>query len=102
MTVREYITDKFLSFGVELSSADIFELCRPMYDDEDVAQNWGKVQLNICKFIPSLLARPTSVSEGGVSMAWDKDAIKDYYTFLCSELNMPNKFEPAIKFVKLR
>lgn len=102
MTIREYITDKFLSFGIELSASDMIELCRSMDGDDQVEPNWNKVQFNICKFIPSLLARPTSMSEGGMSMAWDKGAIKEYYAFLCAELNLPNKLEPTIKFISLR
>lgn len=103
MTIKEYITDKFSSLGIQLSSADIFELCLWLDSSQEVTtDNLPAAKLNICKFIPSLLARPTSISEGGMSMSWDKGAIKDYYTVLCAELGVRNKTEPTVKFISLR
>lgn len=103
MTIKEYITDKFSSLGIQLSAADIFELCLSLDSLHEVTiYNLPLVKINICKFIPSLLARPTSISEGGMSVAWDKGAIREYYTVLCAELNLRNRTEPTVKFISLR
>ena len=102
MTIQEFIIGRFKSFGVSLSEADLLEMCISL--DSSMAvdpSNLRSVNVAICKFIPSLLARPTSISEGGVSISWDKNTIKEYYNAQCKDLRLPNSLKPTVKFIQL-
>lgn len=102
MTVRDFITGRFKSFGINLSEADLLEICISLDSSaEATSSNLRSVNVAICKFIPSLLARPTSINEGGVSISWDKNTIKEYYNTLCKDLGLQNSFQPTIKFTRL-
>lgn len=57
-------------------------------DDEITQENMIEVNKAMAVFIPSLLARPTSVNESGFSISWDKDGIKAYYSLLCKQLGI--------------
>ncbi len=102
MTIGEFITGRFISFGVRLSEADLLEMCISLDVSAAVdASNLRSVNIAICKFMPSLLARPSSMSEGGVSNSWDKNAMKEYYKTLCKELGLPNSLQPSVRFIQL-
>ena len=86
MTVNEYISQKFQSFGINLSEADLLDMCLNANisgEDEMNKDCHGRVSVAIAKFIPSLLLRATSISESGFSMSWDIKGVKDYYSYLC-------------------
>lgn len=101
MTVKEFITGRFQSFGISLSEADLLEICIALdMRAEMTSSTLRSVSVAICKFIPSLLARPASISEGGVSISWDKNTIKEYYNTLCKELGLPSSLRPTVKFTK--
>ena len=88
MTVNEYISQKFQSFGINLSEADLFDMCLNADvngEDEMNEDCRGRVFIAIAKFIPSLLLRATSISESGFSMSWNIQGIKYYYYFLCKQ-----------------
>lgn len=58
MTVNEYISQKFQSFGINLSEADLFDMCLNADvngEDEMNEDCRGRVFIAIAKFIPSLL-----------------------------------------------
>lgn len=52
------------------------------------SENKRDVEIAIAGFIPQLLLRPKSVSEGGVTISFDTQAIKDYYAFLCKKYDL--------------
>lgn len=86
MTVKGYIQQKFQSFGIQLSEADLLDMClnsKISGEDEMNEDYHGRISVAIAKFIPSLLLRATSISESGFSMSWNIQGIKDYYSFLC-------------------
>lgn len=100
MTVNDYIQQKFQTFGIQLSEADLLDMCldsKISGEDEMNQDCYDRVSVAIAKFIPSLLLRATSISEDGCSMSWNIQGIKDYYFFLCSEYNLPNKLGSKIQ-----
>ena len=94
MTVNEYISQKFQSFGINLSEADLFDMClnaKISGEDEMNEDCQTRVSVAIAKFIPSLLLRATSISESGFSMSWDIKGIKDYYSWLCKQYGLKDE-----------
>lgn len=84
MTVRDYIEQKFSSYGT-LSEADVleFSLNTNLSPDEEVSKEiLPEVELGMIGLISSLL-RPTSVTESGFSISWDKGGLRRYYLYLC-------------------
>lgn len=94
MTVNDYIKQKFQTFGIQLSEADLLDMCLNINvkgEDEIDQDTISRVLYSIAKFIPSLLLRATSISESGFSMSWNIQGIKDYYSFLCKEYGLKDK-----------
>ena len=72
MKARDYIKQKFQTFGINLSEADLLDMClnsKISGEDEMNEDNRMRVSVAIAKFIPSLLLRATSISESGFSMS---------------------------------
>lgn len=104
MTVNDYILQKFQTFGVNLSEADLFDIClnaKISGEDEMNKDCYDRVSVAIAKFIPSLLLRATSISESGFSMSWDIQGIKDYYSFLCKQYGLKDELgnKPKVTFL---
>ena len=104
MTVNEYISQKFQSFNIQLSEADLLDMClNSKISGEDEMNNdcYDRVSVAIAKFIPSLLLRATSISESGFSMSWDIKGIKDYYSFLCKQYGLTDELtdKPKVTFL---
>lgn len=94
MTIGGYIKSKFQSFGITLSEADIFDIARGELIDNDITSEAAdRVAEGIVRFIPSLLLRPKSISEGGMGLSYDTKAIKEYYSMMCRRMNLPNELE---------
>lgn len=103
MTVKEYISSKFQSFGIQVSEADLLDmfLTANVSPDDEVTSTGG-ISVAIAKFIPSLLLRATSISESGFSMSWDIDGIKDYYSLLCRQYGLKDELndnKPKIRML---
>lgn len=104
MTVNEYISQKFQSFGINLSEADLFDMCLNADvngEDEMNKDCRGRVFVAIAKFIPSLLLRATSISESGFSMSWNIQGVKDYYSWLCKQYGLKDELsnKPKVTFL---
>ena len=105
MNVREYISSKFQSFGIQLSEADLLDMslnARKGLDEEVSQVNIGAVSVAVARFIPSLLLRATSISESGFSMSWNIQGIKDYYSLLCRQYGLKDELndnKPKISFL---
>lgn len=103
MTVNEYISQKFQTFGIQLSEADLLEMCinaNISGEDEMDEDCQTRVSVAIAKFIPSLLLRATSISESGFSMSWNIEGIKQYYSFLCKQYGLKDELsnKPKVSF----
>lgn len=104
MTVKDYISQKFQTFGINLSEADLLEISLSSGisgEDEIDTSNIGLVSVAMTKFIPSLLLRATSISENGFSMSWDIKGIKEYYSFLCKKYGLEDILsdKPKVRFL---
>ena len=104
MTVNDYISQKFQTFGINLSEADLLEISLSSEvsgEDEMGPSNIGLVSVAMAKFIPSLLLRATSISESGFSMSWNIQGIKDYYSFLCKQYGLKDELgnKPKVTFL---
>lgn len=109
MTVDDYIRDKFQTFGVTVSKADLLEmsLSSGINGEEELnSGNIGLVSVSMVGFIPSLLLRATSksVSENGhsKSQSWDISGIKQYYAFLCKKYGLDDELNtdnPKVRFL---
>lgn len=94
MTINDYIQQKFQTFGVQLSEADLLDMCLSgnVNGEDEMNQDCHTyVSVAIAKFIPSLLLRATSISESGFSMSWNIQGIKDYYSFLCKKYGLKDE-----------
>ena len=104
MTVNDYIQKKFQTFGINLSEADLWDMClnsKISGEDEMNEDCYGRVSVAIVKFIPSLLLRATSISESGFSMSWNIQGIKDYYSWLCKQYGLKDELsnKPKVTFL---
>lgn len=102
MTVNEYISQRFQTFGIQLSEADLLDMClnsKINGEDEMNEDCHVRVSVGIAKFIPSLLLRATSISESGFSMSWNLQGIKDYYSFLCKKYGLKDELSNKPKVI---
>ena len=105
MTVQEYISGKFQSFGIQLSEADLLDMslsAQKEMNDEMNQDCIGSVSVAMARFIPSLLLRATSVNESGLSMSWNTQGIKDYYSMLCRQYGLKDQLndnKPEIRML---
>lgn len=105
MNVRDYISGKFQSFGVQVSEADLLDMSLNAHVDieDDVdADVIDNISVAIARFIPSLLLRATSISESGFSMSWNTQGVKDYYSLLCKKYGLKDELndnKPKIRIL---
>ena len=104
MTVNEYISQRFQTFGIQLSEADLLDMClnsKINGEDEMNEDCYGRVSVAMAKFIPSLLLRATSISESSFSMSWNLEGIKQYYSFLCKQYGLKDELtdKPKVTFL---
>lgn len=104
MKIKDYIAQKFQSFGYSLSEAELLDIslsAKVSGEDEMNSESHIRVSVAIAKFIPSLLLRATSVSESGFSMSWDTKGIREYYSLLCRKYGIEDELnkKPKITFL---
>ena len=105
MNVRQYISDKFQSFGIQVSEADLLDMslnAKTDVDDDVTVNGLDAISVAIARFIPSLLLRATSISESGFSMSWNIQGIKDYYYLLCKQYGLKDELndnKPKIRIL---
>jgi len=103
MTISEYIKQKFQTFGIDLSEADLLDISLgSSFDqaDEVSKDNHDIVTVSIVQFIPNLLLRATSFTENKLSMSWDIDGMKAFYSMKCAEYGIEDKMNknPTVTF----
>lgn len=105
MIVRDYISSKFQSFGIQVSEADLLDMslnARVNTEDDIDADVIDNISVAIARFIPSLLLRPTSINESGFSMSWNTQGVKDYYSLLCKKYGLKDELndnKPKIRIL---
>lgn len=100
MTISDYIKQKFQTFGIQLSEADLLDVGETG-EGEVNEDNKDRINVAIVKFIPSLLLRATSISESGFSMSWNIQGIKDYYSWACKQYGLKDELsnKPKVTFL---
>lgn len=94
MKAVQFISDKVKAFGISISEADLVEvkLNTGLTDESDVTEDiMPTVAYGLTFIIPQLLARPRSISEGGVSVSWDTKGLRDYYSLLCKQYGIKDE-----------
>lgn len=104
MTINDYIGQRFQTFGIQVSEADLLDMCLDAKingEDEINEDCHTRVAVAIAKFIPSLLLRATSISESGFSMSWNIQGVKDYYSWLCKQYGLKDELsnKPKCSFL---
>ena len=105
MNVRDYISSKFQSFGIQVSEADLLDMslnAKVAIDDDVMSDNVDSISVAIARFIPSLLLRPSSINESGFSMSWNTQGVKDYYSLLCKKYGLKDELndnKPKIRIL---
>nr|DAR85292.1 MAG TPA: hypothetical protein [Caudoviricetes sp.] len=105
MSIKEYISTKFQSFGIQVSEADLLDMslnARVNIEDDVDADVIDNISVAIARFIPSLLLRPTSINESGFSMSWNTQGVKDYYSLLCKKYGLKDELndnKPKIRIL---
>lgn len=94
MTTHEYIKEKFGSFGIQVSNADLFDI----HPSDEILTDTRDINVSIVKFIPQLLARP-NISENGFSISWDRKAIMEYYNLMCKRYGLKNELIAKVTFL---
>lgn len=104
MTIKDYLTSKFEALGVFLNASNFAdcEIYGLDIEEEVSESNIKQVRYYMAKgLFPELLLRPMSKSEIGISVSYDRQAMMDYYLFLCKTLGIKNELEekPTVKFL---
>lgn len=104
MTASDYIAQKFQTFGIQLSEADLLDisLSSTISGEDEMNQDCHvRVSVAIAKFIPSLLLRAQSIGESGFSMSWNIEGIKQYYSFACKQYGLKDELnvKPKVTFL---
>lgn len=105
MNIKDYISSKFQSFGIQVSEADLLDMslnAKVAIDDDVMSDNVDSISVAIARFIPSLLLRPSSINESGFSMSWNTQGVKDYYSLLCKKYGLKDELndnKPKIRIL---
>lgn len=104
MIVKEYISQRFRTFGIQLTNADLLDMCMSsdvgMEDEMDKCL-MKRVNVFMADFIPTLLLRATSINESGFSMSWNIQGIKEYYAYLCKKYGLRNELDTDKAKIKI-
>ena len=91
MTIRDYVREKLNLWNVDLSDTMLeIELAKLNLSGNEAVKADTSTDLFFYNIIPDVLLRPTSISEGGYSVSFDRKAVEEYYLFLCKKLNKNN------------
>lgn len=91
MTIGEYIQDKFSNWSVEYSDGMVAaELARVNLVPSDTITNDINLDTFFYNVIPDIISMPSSISEGGYSISYDKTALLKYYSMLARKLGKPD------------
>lgn len=91
MTVGEYIKEQLSAWSVSFSDAFVeIELARLGMSASETITGESNTDLFFYNVIPTILSTPKSVSEGGYSISYDKEAMTIFYKVLSKRLGLPN------------
>ncbi|NML70034.1 hypothetical protein HHL23_09495 [Chryseobacterium sp. RP-3-3] len=91
MTIGGYIQEKFSNWSVEYSDGMVAaELARVNLDPSDTITNDISLDTFFYNIFPDIISMPSSISEGGYSISYDKAALLKYYSMLARRLGKPD------------
>ena len=104
MTALEFISQKVGAFGITVSEADLLDvkMNTGLTDESEVTEDtMPTVALGLAIIIPQILAHPSNISEGGVSVSWDRRGLLDYYSLLCRQYGIKDELsdKPQVTFL---
>lgn len=93
MTIGEYIQEKMLLWSVEYSDELIsLELSRVGLNSSETITEKTNIDSFFYNVIPDIISMPSSISEGGLSISYDKAALLKYYSMVAKRLGKPDLF----------
>jgi len=91
MTIGEYIQEKFSLWSVEYSDGMVAaELARVSLNPSDIITNEINLDNFFYNVIPDIINMPSSISEGGYSISYDKTVLLKYYSMVARKLGKPD------------
>ncbi|ASK29730.1 hypothetical protein CEY12_06250 [Chryseobacterium sp. T16E-39] len=91
MTIGDYIKEKLSTWSVEFSDDLIaLELSRLNLVSSDTITGETNLDKFFYTIIPDLISMPSSISEGGFSIGYDKPSLLKYYSMLARKLGLPD------------
>jgi hypothetical protein len=94
MTNKEYLTLQLGKFGVTPDEIALLLVERNIDGDAMVIDTIA-LKTAVYYQIPAMLAAVHDVSEGGYSVKWNYAGIKAWYSWLASELGLPDNLTVA-------
>lgn len=99
MTIGEYISEKFRLWGLagvstEMISAEATRVGLRAEEEYNASVS-DKISLFFYHILPEMLLAPSSLSEGGTSVSFDRKALEQYYSLLSQKLGLPNLLPSA-------
>lgn len=93
MTNREYLTATLSKFSLTENDVELIAINQEIYLDEDVSdvKSLKTAIYNEFSFVLPL----ANVSEGGLSISWNFEAVKKYYSLLAQELGLDDVLNDA-------
>lgn len=93
MTIGEYIQEKFNLWSVEYSEAMVnIEVARIGLSASEIMSETTNLDNFFYNVIPDIISMPSSISEGGYSISYDKEALLKYYSMVARKLGKPDLF----------
>ncbi|MDR4892280.1 MULTISPECIES: DUF6706 family protein [unclassified Chryseobacterium] len=91
MTIGEYIQEKFSLWSVEYSDGMVAaELGRVNHNPSETITNDINLDNFFYNVIPDIINMPSSISEGGYSISYDKATLMKYYSMIARKLGKPD------------
>lgn len=95
------MTQRFASVGLTFTEADLVDLKIENVDYQVTSENQDELYRLFVTKIPQILLRPTSVSEGGVSISRaTKSDVEAFYANECKRLGLKDELtkKPKVRF----
>lgn len=94
MTIRDYINTRLKQWNAKVSDDVVniaFNLSK-INSEQEITDNEISALKVLYRLIPDIIISvPKSVSEGGFSITYDKEAMVSFYNMISERLNLPNQ-----------
>lgn len=97
VTAKEYIATSLQEFNIAISDAELsVQLSLNGISGSEIftPEMYKSIQKTIVAIIPKLLLM-SEISEGDLTIKWNIEGVKAYYSMLCKELGIEDKLNTA-------